>query len=59
MRGNTFCIQRGLELFVHDAFMGGMHVHNNQAMRVLREDIDAGELGESEAQGKVRGVFAW
>ena len=30
--------------------MRGMHVHHDQALLVLREDVDAGELAEGEAE---------
>ena len=39
-------VEGGLELFVEDAFVGGVHIDQNQAAGVLGQDVDAVELGE-------------
>ena len=47
---NAVGVERGLELFVDDALVRGMHVDDDQAVPVLRQDVDAGQLGQREAQ---------
>ena len=44
-------IERSFEPLVHDALVRGVHVHDYQAVRVLREHVDAAELGERKSQG--------
>ncbi len=39
-----------LESFVRDALMGCMHIHHDQPVAILREDVDARELRERKAQ---------
>ncbi len=49
LRRHLLRVQRGLEFFIHDALVRSMHVDDDQAMLVLGQDVDAGELGEGEA----------
>ena len=37
-------VEGGLQSLIHDAFVGGVHVHHDEALLVLGEDVDAGEL---------------
>ena len=50
LRRHLLPVEGGLQFFIHDAFMRGVHVHHDQALLVLREDVDAGELAECEAE---------
>ena len=50
MRGKRRRVERVLEAFVDDALVRGVHVHEDEARDVLREDVDAMELREREAQ---------
>ena len=47
--GMAGCIECGLEFFIHDAFMRGMHIDDHQSLLVLGEDVDAGELRERKS----------
>ena len=47
-----------LQTFIDDALVRGMHVHDDQAMPVLRQDVDAQQLSEREAQRKLVGLRA-
>ncbi len=42
-----------LEPFVDDALVRRVHVHDDQALRVLGQDVDALQLGDGAAQGPV------
>jgi hypothetical protein len=48
--GHLLLVERPLELLVEDAFVRGMHVHDDQALAVLRQDIDAVQLREGVAE---------
>ena len=56
LRGDLFGVQCGLEFLVHDALVRGVHVHHHQPVRILREDVDAGELREGETERRDWGV---
>ena len=43
-------VERALQLLVHDALVRGVHVDEDQAGAVLREDVDAVQLREREAE---------
>jgi hypothetical protein len=47
-------VERGLQLFVEDALVRGVHVDENQAERVLRQDVDAVQLGQRVAEWRRR-----
>ena len=39
--------------FVGDALVGGVHVHQHQALAVFRQYVDALQLGQGVAQGGI------
>jgi hypothetical protein len=43
-------IEAALQFFVEDALVRGVHVHQHQAGRVLRQDINAVDLGHGVAE---------
>ncbi len=52
------CLERIFQFFVQDALVRRVHVHDHQAVPVLRQHEDAGELGQGEAEGRV-GRLRW
>ena len=53
---DAFAIVRGLELFVADALVRGVHVDHDQAFRALGQDVDAVQLGDGVAERRQGGV---
>ena len=47
---DPFGIQRSLELLINDALVRGVHVHHDQTLRILREDVNAGKLGQGKTE---------
>jgi len=43
-------VECGFELLVHDAFVRGMHVDDDQSAAVFGEDVDAGELCQRKTE---------
>ncbi|MNI67801.1 hypothetical protein D3C73_1234540 [compost metagenome] len=50
LAGQAAGVQRLLQLFVDDALVGGVHVHQHHATAVLRQDVDAVQLRQGHAQ---------
>ena len=46
----VLCAQLLFQAFVEDAFVRGMHIDDNEAVRVLREDEDVMDLAEGVAE---------
>src|SRR5215475_223620 len=46
-------VERGLEVLVEDPLVRGVHVDEHESPAVLREDIDAVQLREGEAEGLI------
>ena len=44
-------LKLSFKALVHNPFMGGVHVHNDQALCIFRQDVDALQLGDGAAQG--------
>ena len=55
LRGDTAAIDGRLEPFIKNAFMRCVHIDEHQAVRVLRQDVDAVQLSQRVAER--RGVF--
>jgi hypothetical protein len=51
--------QRGLQLLVDDALMGGVLVHDDQAVAGLRDDIGFMDLRARRTQGSVEEIGRW
>ena len=50
LRGDGLLVEGSLQLFVKDAFVGGVHVDDDQAAGILRQDVDAVQLGQGVAE---------
>jgi hypothetical protein len=61
LRAQAGTVVRALQLLVTDAFVRGVHVHDDQAFGVLGEDVDAVQLRDGEAEWRrcVVAVSAW
>ena len=51
-------VVRGLELFVADALVRGMHVDHDQPIGILGQDVDAVQLRHRVAQRRNGGIAA-
>jgi hypothetical protein len=49
-------VERPLELLVEDAFVRRMHVDDDQPLGVLRQDVDAVQLGKGVAERRYLAV---
>lgn len=47
---NLLRVEGAFEFLIHDAFMRGVHVDDDQPLFVLCQDIDSGELREGKTQ---------
>ena len=47
---NAIVVELSFELFVDNSFVRGVHVDDNQAVPVLRKDINAGQLRQSKPE---------
>ena len=54
--GDLAVVERGLQLFVEDAFVRRVHVDDDQAVRVLGQDVDAVQLGQRVAERRASPV---
>ena len=50
LHGNCGLIKRGLEFFVHDALVRGMHVDDDESVLVAGKHVNSGKLREGEAE---------